>query len=41
MKTQEIIYCSRCLTSNARPRVVFDQNGICNACLNAEEKKKN
>jgi len=39
MITENIIYCKKCLMSNARPRVVFDKNGICNACINAEEKK--
>jgi N-acetyl sugar amidotransferase len=34
----EIIYCKKCLTPNSRPRIVFDDNGVCNACLNAETK---
>ena len=25
---------------SSRPRIVFDKNGVCNACINAEEKKK-
>ncbi len=32
--------CKKCLTPNSRPRIVFDKNGICNACLNSENKKK-
>ncbi len=36
----DVIYCKKCLTPNSRPRVVFDAHGVCNACLNAEEKKK-
>ena len=32
--------CKKCLTPNSRPRIVFDENGICNACLNSENKKK-
>ena len=39
MIPEKIIYCTQCLMSNTRPRVVFDKNGICNACINAEEKK--
>lgn len=37
---KEIKFCKKCLTPNSRPRVVFDQDGICNACHNADEKKK-
>ena len=36
---QEIIFCSRCLTMSTRPRISFNENGICNACLWAEKKK--
>ena len=36
----DIKFCNRCLTPNTRPRVVFDKQNICNACHNAEEKKK-
>ncbi len=35
---QNIIYCKKCLMPNSRPRIVFDDNGICNACHNAEQK---
>ena len=35
---QNIIFCAQCLTSNTRPRVVFDKNGVCNACINAKGK---
>ena len=30
--------CKICLTPNTRPRVTFNK-GICNACLNWEDKK--
>jgi len=33
-----IRYCSRCLMPDTRPRVVFDAEGVCNACRNAEAK---
>ena len=32
-------YCLKCITPISRPRVVFDKNGVCNAC-NWDEKKK-
>ena len=32
--------CTKCLMPNTRPRVVFNDNGVCNACINAEEKKE-
>ncbi|CCQ73073.1 N-acetyl sugar amidotransferase [Magnetospira sp. QH-2] len=36
--TASIQFCSRCLMPNTRPRVVFDDQGVCNACLNADTK---
>jgi N-acetyl sugar amidotransferase len=33
-------YCTRCIMPNSRPRVVFDDAGVCNACRNAEEKQR-
>ena len=33
-------YCQRCLTPDTRPRIVF-KDGVCNACLYAEELNKN
>ena len=38
MNSTQVIFCKRCLTPNSRPRVVFDAEGVCNACRNAEEK---
>ena len=35
----KILFCKKCVTPNSRPRVVFNEDGICNACLNAEKKK--
>lgn len=32
-------YCARCIMPDTRPRIVFDEEGVCNACRNAEEKK--
>jgi len=31
-------YCKTCLMPNTRPRIVFDENGTCNACHTANEK---
>lgn len=31
--------CSNCLNTSTRPRISFDDNGACNACRWAEEKK--
>ncbi len=33
-------YCKRCLMPSSRPRIGFTEAGICNACVNAEEKKE-
>ena len=35
---RQIRYCKRCIMPNTRPRIVFDEEGVCNACLNADEK---
>ncbi len=32
-------YCKTCLMPDTRPRVVFDEQGMCNACRYAEAKK--
>ena len=37
---RKVIYCSRCLMPNTRPRVTFDKDGICNACTYADKKWK-
>ena len=34
----EVLYCKKCVISNQRPRIVFDENGICSACNFAEHK---
>jgi len=38
--SRNIVFCQKCIMPNSRPRIVFDKSGICNACRNAEEKKK-
>lgn len=36
---KEVIYCKRCVISNQRPRIVFDNEGVCSACRFAEYKQ--
>jgi tRNA(Ile)-lysidine synthase TilS/MesJ len=33
-------FCKNCFTPNTRPRIAFNNQDICNACLNAKDKKK-
>jgi len=28
----EVKYCKKCVVSNQRPRITFDENGVCSAC---------
>jgi len=39
MNSKKPIWCSRCLTMSTRPRISFNSEGVCNACLWTEEKK--
>jgi N-acetyl sugar amidotransferase len=32
-------WCSRCLSMSTRPRITFNDDGVCNACLWTESKK--
>lgn len=32
-------YCKKCVMPNTRPGIVFNEEGICQACLNYEKKK--
>lgn len=34
----EIKYCTKCVNSNQRPRITFDDNGVCSACNFADFK---
>jgi N-acetyl sugar amidotransferase len=38
---KEVKFCKKCVISNQRPRIQFNEDGICNPCLYAERKKKN
>ena len=33
-----INFCKKCIMPDSRPRIVFNNAGICNACLNSEKK---
>lgn len=35
----EVKFCTRCVMSNQRPRIVFDEEGVCSACRHAERKR--
>ena len=34
----DVKYCKRCVVSNQRPRIVFDEEGICSACRFSDYK---
>lgn len=35
----KVIFCKKCTISNQRPRITFDENGVCSACSFAEYKR--
>lgn len=37
---KEVKWCKNCTISNQRPRIVFNQDGVCSACLNLDYKDK-
>jgi N-acetyl sugar amidotransferase len=37
---REIRYCARCLMPDSRPRIVFDEEGVCNACRFSDQKRQ-
>jgi N-acetyl sugar amidotransferase len=36
---REVKFCKKCVISNQRPRIVFDESGVCSACNYAEYKR--
>ncbi|MBE8400928.1 N-acetyl sugar amidotransferase [Leptospira borgpetersenii] len=36
---EKVIFCKKCTISNQRPRITFDEHGICSACNFAEYKR--
>lgn len=39
MENKKIFWCKNCLNMSTRPRITFDERGLCNACQWMEEKK--
>ena len=39
MNKNSIFWCKNCLNASTRPRITFDENGCCNACVWSESKK--
>jgi len=37
-RPDEVKFCKKCVISNQRPRIGFDENGVCSACGYAHEK---
>lgn len=37
---EEVKYCKKCTMSNQRPRITFDEEGVCSACRFNELKRK-
>jgi N-acetyl sugar amidotransferase len=35
-----VLFCKKCTISNQRPRITFDENGVCSACNYAEYKRR-
>ena len=33
-------FCKVCVTPDSRPRISFEENGVCNACIYSEKKSK-
>ena len=36
---KEVKFCKKCTISNQRPRITFDEHGVCSACNFAEHKR--
>ena len=36
---REVKYCTKCVVSNQRLRISFDEEGVCSACRFAEHKQ--
>lgn len=39
-RPNDLFYCAKCVVSNQRPRLTFDENGVCSACNYATKKHK-
>ncbi len=38
-QNKEVKFCKKCVVSNQRPRITFDNEGVCSACRYSEEKR--
>ncbi|MBS0357888.1 MAG: N-acetyl sugar amidotransferase [Proteobacteria bacterium] len=38
-QNEQARFCTKCVVSNQRPRMTFNEEGVCSACQYAEEKK--
>lgn len=38
LQPKEVKFCAKCVVSNQRPRLLFDENGVCSACHYAWRK---
>ena len=38
MKKNILRFCTKCLVPETRPRIEFDEKGVCNACNNQSNK---
>lgn len=38
LSPKEVVFCTRCVVSNQRPRITFNVEGVCSACEYAERK---
>lgn len=36
---KEVVFCKRCVVSNQRPRITFNDSGICSACQYSNQKR--
>ncbi|MDX2085000.1 MAG: N-acetyl sugar amidotransferase [Candidatus Melainabacteria bacterium] len=39
MSRNSLFYCTRCVMPNTKPDLHFDEQGVCNACRNYEQRK--
>ena len=35
---KKVLWCKKCVMSNQRPRIIFDENQICSGCKNNDLK---
>ena len=40
LNNKKIKFCSKCLAMSTRPRITFNKDGLCNACVWVDKKKK-